>query len=392
MVEPAPGVERGHATAASILIVDDHEANLLALEAVLEPLGHPLTRASSGEEALRCVLDRDFAVILLDVMMPGLDGFQTAELIRDRERSRGTPIIFLSALSNTATDIAQGYAHGAVDYLTKPFDPYILRSKVDVFVELYRTREAIRQQATVLHERERERDELQHTLTQARHHREKAEAAAAAYRFVAESIPQQVWTATPEGTLDYVNSVVQRYFAQPPEAILRAGWLAAMHEADRATSEQRWKTSVETGVDYDVEFRLRRHDGMFRWHLARAVPERSVDGGSSGGSAPTRTSRTARRPRRSSYVASISPRSRRAGSRTPRSASTSGSRWRRRCPSATRCSTAPRPSSGTSMWRSRGSGRSTTTHRCSSCARVPGCTPTSTVRTAASRSASSRSA
>jgi PAS domain S-box-containing protein len=269
---------RGSIDDAPILIVDDHDANLLALEVVLGPLGHPLVRATSGKEALRQVLDREFAVILLDVAMPDLDGFETATLIRNRERSRGIPIIFISARVNRPSDVLQGYTHGAVDYLVKPFDPDILKAKVDVFVELYRSRREIQRQAAALRERDLEHERLERSLLQSRHERERAEAAAATYGFVAESIPQQVWTATPDGALDYVNSVVRRYFDQTSEAILGAGWQAVIHPDDVAACIASWTASLTTGAAYEVEFRLRRHDACYRWHLGRALPERDPAG------------------------------------------------------------------------------------------------------------------
>ena len=125
---------------ASVLLVDDRPENLLALEAVLAPLGHQLVRATSGEEALRHLLTRDFAVILLDVQMPGIDGFETAEQIKQRERTRCVPIIFLTALNEEARHVFRAYDVGAVDYMAKPFEPEVLRSKVRVFVELYQAR------------------------------------------------------------------------------------------------------------------------------------------------------------------------------------------------------------------------------------------------------------
>ncbi len=120
----------------SVLLVDDRPENLLALEAVLEPLGVHLRSATSGEAALRALLAEDFAVVLLDVQMPGMDGFETARFIRGRERSRTTPIIFLTAVSTEIDQVAQGYDAGAVDYVLKPFEPTVLRSKVRVFCEL----------------------------------------------------------------------------------------------------------------------------------------------------------------------------------------------------------------------------------------------------------------
>jgi signal transduction histidine kinase len=141
-----------------ILLVDDHEENLLALEAILTDPSYNLVRARSGREALKEVLRRDFALILLDVAMPDLDGYETAALIRGRERSRETPIIFLTANYRSEMHVFRGYSVGAVDYIFKPFTPEILRSKVAVFVELFQKREALKRQTQAL---QRAHDELE---------------------------------------------------------------------------------------------------------------------------------------------------------------------------------------------------------------------------------------
>jgi PAS domain S-box-containing protein len=139
---------------ATILLVDDRPANLLALEAVLADLGHTLVKAGSGEEALRLLLEEDFVVVLLDVQMPGLDGFETAKLIRSRERSRHTPIVFLTAHDDNRLSAEQAYALGAVDYLVKPLVPVILRAKVAGFVSLFEQSEQIKRQAERLRQAE----------------------------------------------------------------------------------------------------------------------------------------------------------------------------------------------------------------------------------------------
>jgi PAS domain S-box-containing protein len=135
---------------AAILLVDDRDENLLALEAVLAPTGCRLVSASSGDDALRALLKDDFAVILLDVQMPGLDGFETAELIRARDRSRSVPIIFVTAISKEPHHVFRGYEAGAVDYLFKPLDPVVLRSKVEVFVESYERGRALAEREELL--------------------------------------------------------------------------------------------------------------------------------------------------------------------------------------------------------------------------------------------------
>ncbi len=128
----------------NILVVDDRDENLMAVEAVLSDPGYRLVRARSGREALKEVLDQDFALILLDVVMPGVDGYETATLIRERPRSRQTPIIFLTANDWGAQHVFRGYTVGAVDYLVKPVPADVLRSKVAVFVELFNRQEALR--------------------------------------------------------------------------------------------------------------------------------------------------------------------------------------------------------------------------------------------------------
>jgi CheY-like chemotaxis protein len=135
---------------AKILLVDDRPENLLALEAILSALDQTLVRASSGEEALKALLTDDFAVILLDVQMPGMDGFETAAHIKRRERTRDIPIIFLTAINHGPHHTFRGYAAGAVDYISKPFDPWVLRAKVSVFVELYMKNCQLREQASLL--------------------------------------------------------------------------------------------------------------------------------------------------------------------------------------------------------------------------------------------------
>jgi PAS domain S-box-containing protein len=131
----------------NILLVDDQPHNLLALESILEPMEQNLVKADSGRAALKALLEQEFAVILLDVQMPELDGFETANLIRQRDKSRDTPIIFLTALSRSEENVFRGYELGAVDYIFKPFHAEVLRAKVGVFVDLFRKTEAIKQQA-----------------------------------------------------------------------------------------------------------------------------------------------------------------------------------------------------------------------------------------------------
>jgi len=148
---PAAELER-----ANILLVDDHPENLLALEAILEDLGENLFLAHSGFDALRLLLKHEFALILLDAQMPELNGFETASLIRSREKTRNVPIIFVTAHGRDQRQLLESYSVGAVDYIVKPFEPQVLRSKVKVFVELHKKNEQLKLQTERLIQAERE--------------------------------------------------------------------------------------------------------------------------------------------------------------------------------------------------------------------------------------------
>ena len=150
-------VQPGGSPPANILLVDDRPENLTALEAVLDDLGQTLVRATDGRQALRLLLDREFAVILLDVKMPELDGIATATLIRERAATQHTPIIFITAHDQHAREVEKGYALGAVDYIMKPIKPEILRAKIGVFIELYRKNQQIRELNARLEQRVLER-------------------------------------------------------------------------------------------------------------------------------------------------------------------------------------------------------------------------------------------
>lgn len=151
-------------TPVDVLLVDDNPVKLMALETALAPLGENIVRAFSGREALRHLLTRDFATIILDVNMPELDGFETAQMIRARARSAATPIIFVSAVNIDEADASKGYSLGAVDYICAPLSPEVLRAKVGVFVELHRKNEESRLQAMRLQERSRELERSQRDL------------------------------------------------------------------------------------------------------------------------------------------------------------------------------------------------------------------------------------
>ncbi|MCL6604537.1 MAG: response regulator [Paenibacillus sp.] len=151
-----------------ILLVDDRPENLLALEAVLESQQYRLVKANSGEEALRCLLRYEFAVIVLDVQMPGMDGIETARLIKAREKTKNIPIIFISANSKEAEHLFAGYSAGAIDYMVKPFIPQILKSKIEGFVDMYLTNKMHQNQSMLLQQKTQELERINAELIKAK--------------------------------------------------------------------------------------------------------------------------------------------------------------------------------------------------------------------------------
>jgi PAS domain S-box-containing protein len=251
----------------SILIVDDTPANLLALEAVLAPLGHRLVRATSGEEALRCMLKEEFCLALVDVQMGGMDGFETAALMKSHPRIALTPVIFVTAISGEPKHVFQGYSHGAVDYLVKPFEPHVLRSKVSVFVDLYLRGRKIVEQDRLLR--------AQEIVALQRQGEER-------YRGLAESVPVVVWAVGPDGAVHYCNQAWISYSGLPFEANGDVIDTRFIHPDDLARTRASWCEARGAGKQWEHEYRLRRHDGEYRWHLGRALPERDGRGGISG--------------------------------------------------------------------------------------------------------------
>jgi PAS domain S-box-containing protein len=249
--------------AASILLVDDYPANILALEAILAPLGHTLVRAHSGEEALKEILRRELALIIMDVQMPGLDGFETAAMIKTRDKSRHIPIVFLTAISKDAAQVFKGYAYGAVDYLLKPFDPQILRSKVSVFVELWQRGELLKQREVTLRELERERLERQ---------------SAERLQALLEAMPQCVLAMHADGTLWYCNDVWQRYSGLDCDQTRTRLW-EAIHPDERQRVRDAWKEAQRERQPLLCQLRLQRaRDGETRWHLVQVLPQFDADG------------------------------------------------------------------------------------------------------------------
>jgi PAS domain S-box-containing protein len=244
---------------ANILLVDDHPPNLLALEAILRPLRQRLLSASSGREALQWLAREEVAVVLLDMRMPGLDGFRTADLIRSKQPNAPVPLIFLTAADIDPADILHGYERGAVDFLMKPFEPEILRYKVAVFVELYKKEQMVRRQAAQL--RQQERETLEHR-SEARFHR------------LLDSVPLGVIVTDSERRPFYWNHSALRYTGAPLDHLNeRASLAEPVHAGDRAHVAAEWTTAEQDKRQFELKFRLRCSDGSYRWHLGRGVPQ-----------------------------------------------------------------------------------------------------------------------
>jgi PAS domain S-box-containing protein len=251
--------------AAKILLVDDQPKNLLALSAMLEPLGQEVVQASSGKEALRHLLREEFALVLLDVQMPVLDGYEVAELIRGREKSRAVPIIFLTAIHRDQRLIARAYTVGAVDYILKPIEPEILRSKVAVFIELHQKNQIILRQAEELRRAtERELSDYKRFSE----HR---------YTMLAESMPQVVWTLDGQGALRYGN---RRWFECAGLAETEPlDWASIVDPSEHAEFHQGFSRAIAEQRGWEAEFRFGNvAEHRFRWHLVRMLPERDAAG------------------------------------------------------------------------------------------------------------------
>ncbi len=250
----------------SILLVDDRPDKLLALEAILAGLGQKLVRARSGKEALRRLLEQEFAVILLDVSMPGMDGFETASLIRQRPRSEHTPIIFVTSINTTENHISRGYSLGAVDYLLTPIVPEALRSKVSAFVELHRQTELSKRQAEQLRQFE-----------ESRHQRELA---VVADRLEVETRRNLFFTlaldmlgiADFEGRLLQINPAWKRVLGYTEDELHQLSGLDLIHPDSRTAMQEKMEALKNGATISHFEGKYRHKDGSFRWLQWNATP------------------------------------------------------------------------------------------------------------------------
>lgn len=246
----------GNTTTVNILLVDDRSDGLLTLEAVLTSPEYHLVKAGSGQEALKCLLDDEFALILMDVQMPGMSGFEVAEIIKTNQKLKDIPIIFITGINKENPHIHRGYEAGAIDYLFKPFDPQILKSKVALFIELFKKNKTIKQQAELL--------KIEH---QQRYHN------------LADAIPHLVWHAQPDGTMDYLNKVWCDYTGLTLEQSRGKGWQEKLHPEDLQKLLAIWQSARQLGSSFEAECRVRNGaSGDYHWYLVQMLPERDSFG------------------------------------------------------------------------------------------------------------------
>jgi PAS domain S-box-containing protein len=250
----------------NILLVDDRKDKLLALGAVLAPLGQNIIEAHSGKEALRLLLKNEFSVILMDVSMPTMDGFETAALIRKRPASEHTPIIFVTSIGNSPTQMYQGYSLGAVDYILTPIVPEVLRAKVGVFVELWRKTEHIKQQA----ERLREVEEAEHRR-QLAEAVDKLEAETKRNRFFTLAL-DMLGIGDFDGHLLQVNSAWEKVLGYTEDELKGVTPAQLVHPQDLPVIQERVQL-LKQGLPVEYfELRCLHKDGTYRWVGWTAAP------------------------------------------------------------------------------------------------------------------------
>jgi len=252
----------------NILLVDDHPENLLALEAVLGAPEFQLVRAQSGTEALKHLLQTEFSLILLDVCMPGLNGFETAALIRERPKTRNIPIIFITAVHKEEADVEKGYAVGAVDYVVKPFNPEALKAKVAILSGALSGTTA---PGGVGRRAVKEQNQLSGPEEDGIHHEH--------YRSLANALPQILWIAPrADGGIRFFNQSWFSYTGLTFEESEGWGWMRVVHPNDLSSVSDGWAQAILQGKEYLTECRLKRAGGVYRWYLIRAIPEKDSEG------------------------------------------------------------------------------------------------------------------
>ncbi len=259
----------------NILMVDDQPAKLLSYEVMLGGLGENLIKAATAKEALEVLLKIDVAVVLMDVSMPELDGFQLAAMIRQHPRFQRTAIIFVSAVHLTDLDQLKGYEHGAVDYISVPVVAELLRAKVRVFAELHRKTRQLETLNRELEQRVLERTEelarkaelLEFVNTELVGRNQELDA-------IIQTAPDIIFSRQADGFRDYISDRFYDFTGAPPASANGFGWLDYVHPEDKDKAMADWMRCVESGANYEAEYRLRSRDGSYRWFRARAIPIR----------------------------------------------------------------------------------------------------------------------
>jgi PAS domain S-box-containing protein len=260
-------------------MVDDQPAKLLSYEVILDELGLNLIKATSGRDALEQLLKVDVAVVLMDVSMPELDGFQLAEMIRDHPRCQKTAIIFISAVHMTDLDRLKGYERGAVDYISVPVVPELLRAKVSVFAELHRRAHQLETLNRDLEQRVAERtEELKHRADALQRLNVELARKNQELDAIVKTAPDIIFSRQADGARDYISERFYEFTGAPAGSASGFGWLDYLHPDDKDRSMKQWIGCVQSGENYESEYRLRGADGQYRWFRARAMPLRDQAG------------------------------------------------------------------------------------------------------------------
>ena len=263
----------------NILMVDDQPGKLLSYEVMLAPLGENLIKAASAKQALETLLKTDVAVVLMDVSMPELDGFQLAAMIRQHPRFQRTAIIFISAVHLTDLDQLKGYEHGAVDYISVPVVQELLRAKVRVFADLHRKTRQLESLNRELEQRVSERtEELTRKAELLLQSNTELEARNQELDAIVHTAPDIIFSRKADGSRDYISDRFYDYTGAPAGSASGFGWLDYVHDDDKEQAMTYWMRCVESGANYETEYRMRSQDGLYRWFRARAVPIRDDEG------------------------------------------------------------------------------------------------------------------
>jgi len=237
------------AAKVNILLVDDHEPNLTALEVILDSPHYNLIKAQSGAKALEYMRRFEFAVVLLDVQMPGMDGFETAQHIRAMETVQRTPIVFVTAIDRDNSYAERGYQVGAVDYIVKPINPNILKPKIEFFVEFHQSRKRLA-----------------------------ALEGDSRFQLMADSAPVLIWISGVDKVSNWFNKAWLEFTGLSLEEQLRTGWSKTIHPDDFQRCIAIYEAAFERRQEFKMDYRLRHHSGTYRWVLDHGIPHFSADG------------------------------------------------------------------------------------------------------------------